>query len=144
MLKRIIASILALIISLLQFIFTPDTIRIDFENVVDEIRPVHNIGRMPEYELDSEVNSCFTEANMTSCRTHDIHCTDICIIFPDFSADVNDESSYNFAECDKVIAAIADTGMEPFFRFGISYSDPYTMYDLLLPPTDYIKLIQSQ
>ena len=42
-----------------------------------------------------------TEANMTMCRTHDINCTDIHNIFPDFSADVNDESSYHFEESDK-------------------------------------------
>ncbi len=139
MFKKLIATITAFIISFLQMIFTPNVIRIDFDNVVDKIRPVHNIGRMPEYELDSEINSFFTEANMTSCRTHDINCTDIYKIFPDFSKDVNDESSYNFEECDKVIASIVDAGMEPFFRLGISYSDPVLAHDHLVPPADYAK-----
>ncbi len=138
----IISLILAFLTSVLQGIFTPDVIRIDFDNVIGEIRPVHNIGRMPEYVTGSEVNRLFTEANMTSCRTHDINCTDIHRIFPDFSKDVNDEGSYNFAECDAVMAAIADTGMEPFFRLGISYSDPVKSRDHLVPPADYTKWSQ--
>lgn len=142
MCERIISTFLAFIISLGQMIFTPNVIRIDFDNVIDEIRPVHNIGRMPEYELDSEINKVFTEANMTSCRTHDIHATDIRVIFPDFSADVSDENAYNFTECDKVIASIIDTGMKPFFRFGISYADPVRDHDDLVPPADYTKWAQ--
>ena len=142
MCERIISTFLAFIISLGQMIFTPNVIRIDFDNVVDEIRPVHNIGRMPEYELDSEINSYFTEANMTSCRTHDTVETDIHNIFPDFSADVNDENSYNFEKCDKVIAAIADTGMEPLFRLGISWSDAVKDHEYLIPPADYNKWAQ--
>lgn len=142
MLKRVLASVLAFFISLSQMIFTPNVIRIDFDNVVDEIRPVHNIDRMPEYVLNSEINSYFTKANMTTCRTHDINVTDIHRIFSDFSKDVNDESSYNFTECDKVISAIIDTGMKPFFRLGISYSNAEKDHKLLLPPADYTKWAQ--
>ena len=128
--------------SIAHFVYNSETIRIDFENIVDEIRPVHNIGRMPEYVVDSEVNSNFTEANMTSCRTHDIRETDIRRIFPDFSKDVDDESAYTFEECDSVLAAIVDTGMEPFFRLGISYSDPVKDSKDLQPPSDYMKWAQ--
>ncbi|MCQ2484213.1 MAG: hypothetical protein MJ168_02635 [Clostridia bacterium] len=142
MLKRFFAAVIAFIVSIAQFVFTPNVIRIDFDKVVDEIRPVHNVGRMPEYELDSEINKVFTEANMTSCRTHDINCTDIHNIFPGFSADVNDEKSYNFKDSDKVLAAIVDTGMTPFFRLGISYSNAQRDHELLLPPTDYNKWAQ--
>lgn len=137
--SRALAALLSILISFSQLVFTPNIIRIDFDNVVDEIRPVHNIGRMPDYELDSEMNRYFTEANMTSCRTHDINVTDIHRIFPDFSKDVNDENSYNFEESDKVLAAIVDAGMEPFFRFGISWSDPVLSRDHLQPPEDFEK-----
>ena len=142
MFSKFIAAIMAFFMAVSEFFCAPFTIKIDFDKVIDEIRPVHNIGRMPEYELDSDVNAYFTQANMTSCRTHDINCTDIYRIFPDFSKDVNDENSYNFAECDKVIASIVDTGMEPFFRLGISYSDPFTQHDYLVPPADYTKWAQ--
>ncbi len=138
----VFTAILAFLTAFSQTLFTPNVIRIDFDNIVDEIRPVHNIGRMPEYVIDSEVNSLFTKANMTSCRTHDINCTDIHRIFPDFSKDVNDESSYSFAECDDVIASIVDTGMEPFFRLGISWSNPVTEREHLMPPADYTKWSQ--
>ena len=138
----VLSAVLAFFISLSQFVFTPNVIRVDFDNVVDEMRPVHNIGRMPDYELNSEMNRYFTEANMTSCRTHDINVTDMHRIFPDFSKDVNDESAYNFAESDKVLAAIVDAGMEPFFRFGISWSDPVLSSEHLQPPADYDKWAQ--
>lgn len=121
---------------------TIGTIKIDFSNIIDRIRPVHNIGIMPDYELNSKANSWFTKANMTSCRTHDIRPTDLHRIFPDFSKDVNDEQSYFFDECDKIIAAILDTGMEPFFRLGISYSDPVKDRAYLLPPDDFLKWAQ--
>lgn len=142
MLQKAIGIFTAIIMflgSFFQTLFTPNVIRVDFDEVVDEMRPVHNIGRMPEYELDSEVNALFTAANMTSCRTHDINCTDIHRIFPDFLKDADDEASYDFTECDKVIASIVDTGMEPFFRLGISYSNPVADHDHLVPPADYMK-----
>ena len=145
MLKKkciVLTAIFTFFGSLSQLIFTPNVIRIDFDRTVGDIKPVHNIGRMPEYETDSAINKVFTDANMTSCRTHDIHATDIHNIFPDFSRDVHDESAYCFAECDKVIASIADAGMEPFFRLGISYSDPVRDRAFLLPPADYEKWAQ--
>ena len=138
----ILMAVLTFLSALAQLIFTPDVIRIDFDRTVGDILPVHNIGRMPEYETGSDINRYFTEANMTSCRTHDIHATDIHNIFPDFSRDVDDEDAYCFAECDKVIASIVDTGMEPFFRLGISYSDPVRDREFLLPPADYEKWAQ--
>ena len=138
----IVASILTVAILVSVLIFSPKAIRIDFDSVVNEMKPVHNIGRMSEYEIDSEMNSFYTKANMTSCRTHDINQTDIHRIFPDFSKDVNDESSYNFEESDKVLAAIVDAGMEPFFRFGISWSDPEKSREHLQPPADYDKWAQ--
>ena len=119
-----------------------DGLRIDFDRVIGRIRPVHNVGRMPEYEINSEIDRRFTEANMTSCRTHDINVTDLFRLFPDFTRDVNDESAYHFAESDKVLAAIVDTGMETFFRLGISYSDPVRDREHLLPPPDYLKWAQ--
>ncbi len=145
MLQKILsvcAAVLTFFTSLSQLVFTPNVIRIDFDQTVGEIKPVHGVGRMPEYETGSEINRLFTEANMPYCRTHDIHCTDIHRIFPDFSKDVNDETSYNFTECDDVLAAIVDTGMEPFFRLGISYSDPVAAHDFLVPPADYTKWSQ--
>lgn len=145
MLQKMIGAVTAVIMfltSLTQMIFTPGVIRVDFDSVVGEMKPVHNIDRMPEYEPGSEINRYFTQANMTSCRTHDINCTDIHRVFPDFTKDAADESSYNFTESDRVMAAIAETGMEPFFRLGISYSDPVLAHDNLVPPADYTKWAQ--
>jgi len=145
LLKRLLGAIMVIVVffsSVAQLVYNLGAIRIDFDSIVDEIRPVHNIGRMPEYKVDSEVNSYFTEANMTSCRTHDIRETDIRRIFPDFSKDVNDERAYTFEECDAVLASIVDTGMVPFFRLGISYSDPVADSKDLQPPSDYMKWAQ--
>ena len=135
----IIAAALAFLTSLAQLVFTPGVIRVDFDSVVGEMKPVHGIDRMPEYETGSEVNRYFTEANIPYCRTHDINPTDIFRIFPDFSKDVNDENSYCFEETDKIIESILDAGMKPFFRFGISWSDPVISRPQLQPPADFGK-----
>ena len=37
-------AILTFLTSFTQAVFTPNVIRIDFDNIVDEMRPVHNIG----------------------------------------------------------------------------------------------------
>ena len=143
--KKIFATVSVILVILIissAIALSPKAIKLDFDTVVDEMHPVHNIGRMPDYELNSEMNSYFTEANMTSCRTHDINVTDIHRIFPDFSRDANDESAYDFTESDKVLAAIVDAGMEPFFRFGISWSDPEKSREHLQPPADYEKWAQ--
>ena len=142
MAKKIIAAIavvLAAALAVTAFVLSPKAIEIDFDNAVADMLPVHNIGRMSDYEIGSEMNAYYTEANMTSCRTHDINATDMHRIFPDFSRDVNDETAYDFAECDKVLAAIVDAGMDPFFRFGISWSDPEKSREHLQPPADFQK-----
>ncbi len=142
MAKKIIAAVavlLAAVLAVTAFVLSPKAIEIDFDTVVGEMLPVHNIGRMSDYEIGSEMNAYYTEANMTSCRTHDINVTDIHRIFPDFSRDVNDETAYDFTESDKVLAAIVDAGMEPFFRFGISWSDPEKSREHLQPPADFQK-----
>ena len=145
MAKKIIAAAAVVLVAALvvtAFVLTPGAIKIDFDTVVGDMLPVHNIGRMSEYEPGSAMNAYYTEANMTSCRTHDINVTDIHRIFPDFSRDVNDETAYDFTECDKVLAAIIDAGMEPFFRFGISWSDPEKSREHLQPPADSDKWAQ--
>lgn len=134
-----LSAMLAFLISLASLIFTPNVIRVGFDSSVGEMKPVNGVGRMPEYVTGSEINKYFTEANMPYCRTHDINCTDIFRVFPDFSADADSESSYFFEETDRVMEAIFDTGMEPFFRFGISWSDPVRFHEQMLPPADYGK-----
>ena len=135
----VFAAVFVFLAALALLLFKPGVLRVDFDRTVGEILPVHNIGRMPEYETGSEIDRYFTEANMTSCRTHDINCTDIHRIFPDFSKDAADAGAYSFEECDKVMAAIVDAGMEPFFRFGVSWSDPEAARPYLQPPADYDK-----
>lgn len=144
MLQKILALFTAVItfLSSAATIFSPGVIRVDFDKTTGEIKPVHGIGRMPEYVTGSEINSYFTEAQIPYCRTHDINETDIHRIFPDFSKDVNDESSYYFEETDRIIESIADTGMKPFFRFGISWSDPVRSREHLQPPEDFGKWAQ--
>ncbi len=45
---------------------------------------------------------------------------DISVIFPDFSADVNDPSSYDFACTDESILTTLEAGTKTFFRLGQS------------------------
>ena len=51
MLQKMIGAVTEVIMfltSLTQMIFTPGVIRVDFDSVVGEMKPVHNIDRMPE------------------------------------------------------------------------------------------------
>ena len=87
LLNKVISVVLA-IITFLPNILTGRVgykkTEVDFDKIIGEMLPVHNIGRMPDHEIDSEVNEYFTEANMTSCRTHDINVTDITGFSPIF------------------------------------------------------------
>ena len=65
----------------------------------------------------------------------DIHC-----IFPDFSADADDPSAYDFSGSDAYVAAVAATGAEVLFRLGESIDSlgvPGVRY--IGPPADFDK-----
>lgn len=104
-----------------------NTINIDLSKVTGSIKPVHSVNCAP-YSLNygSEqmlIDKYFKEANIPYCRLHDVSVikqsvVDVSEVFPDFSADVNDPSSYDFCYSDEYISAIAKSGCEVYYRLG--------------------------
>ena len=70
----------------------------------------------------SDYTQNFHEFGIEAVRTHDFYGpTDWWVIFPDFTADANAETSYNFASSDQRIAAIHDGGFDCLYRLGTSW-----------------------
>ena len=63
---------------------------------------------------------------------------DISVIFPDFSADVNDPDSYDFACTDESILTTLEAGTKTFFRLGQSIEHQIKKHGTL-PPADFKK-----
>jgi hypothetical protein len=117
------------------------TISIDLTQDGHRIKtyPEINCGPLPIYYVsDSEdLTSQYKEIGIKFIRTHDFFGpTDISTIFPDFNADPNLESSYNFSTSDEYINAIINAGCKVFYRLGESASDNRTLRD---PPEDFEK-----
>lgn len=63
---------------------------------------------------------------------------DISAIFPNFDADVNEPTSYDFACTDEAIATALDAGTETFFRLGQTIEHQIVKHDVH-PPKDFQK-----
>lgn len=123
------------------------TISIDFTKVIGKIKPVNGVGQPPFIGMDFSMCDYLKDANIPYSRLHDVGgafgrnlFVDIPNIFRDFDADPKNPESYDFAFTDKLISALSDRGIEPFFRLGVTienYSSikAYRIY----PPKDYTK-----
>lgn len=136
-----------------QGFFGYANVRVDFDDVIGDIKPVNSVGKMPygninspkTEELNTVVAQYMRQANIKYNRNHDVGGCEIYDIFPDFSRDPNDESAYDFSVSDTVVRDALDYGMETFFRLGISYS--YTFrgekdIKYMTPPEDFEKFAE--
>lgn len=95
------------------------------------IKPLHGVCCAP-YSLNggktqNMIDAFFKEGGIPFCRLHDCcypygwgQFIDVTKIFPDFSANENDENNYNFHYSDEYISAIRKTGCEVYYRLGES------------------------
>ena len=98
-----------------------------------------NCGPMQNHDkLDgAELTNQYKEIGIDFIRTHDFNGpTDISTIFPDFTADEEKESSYNFTSSDIYIKSIIQSDSEVFYRLGESASDNKSLRE---PPVDFEK-----
>lgn len=121
----------------------------DFSTNKGEIKRMHcvNNGPINNTTLGTSNMKLFEEAGFPLVRTHDSTLSklndgseimDVRLIFKDFDADENDESSYNFESTDKYIMDVLATGCEVFYRLGStieSYEPKVGNY----PPADFDK-----
>lgn len=114
---------------------------VNTQNEAGTIRPFMDVNAGPILPPFSQnLSADFEDLGITSVRTHDFYgpC-DLHTIFPDFNADANDPTSYDFEETDEVIAAIVATGAEVMFRLGESFSGS-SLYNT--PPSDNQKMAE--
>lgn len=119
-------------------------IKINFSEETGEIKPIHGVGQPPFIGTDYSKFSFLREANIPFSRLHDVEYpyggnryVDIPNLFRDFSADPHDPESYDFAFTDKLISALMENGVEPFFRLGVTIeNDAATKAYRIFPPKD--------
>ena len=124
-------------------------VRVNFENVIGKIKPMHAVNNMPTVPRNSsnDWDGKMTAAHIPFGRLHDTggvygasRYVDIPNVFPDFDADENDPASYDFAFTDVLIERMVRSGVMPYYRLGVTienYVDikVYRIY----PPKDYAK-----
>ncbi len=108
---------------------------------------MHGVGQPPFYGTDFGMFHFLTEAGIPFSRLHDVggflgdgRFVDIPNLFRDFEADPEDSASYDFAFTDMLVAALIESGTEPFFRLGVSIeNDCMVKAYRIAPPEDYLK-----
>ena len=127
------------------------TIRIEPDRYLGPVKPVNGVGQPPMVGAlnNWSMMHYLQEAGIPYSRLHDVGgwlggglYVDIPNVFPDFDADENDPSNYRFAYTDSLMKALADNGVEPFYRLGVTIENfaskgfpPLRIF----PPKDYAK-----
>ena len=118
---------------------------IDFSAERGAVKPLHGVNNAP-VRLNGKQDE-FRKAGIPFVRTHDTayafggtHYVDIPNVFPDFGADENDPSSYDFAFTDAYLKPIAEAGCKIFYRLGVTIENNWKIkaYNIH-PPKDFAK-----
>ena len=125
-------------------------IQVDFRQIKGKIKPMHAVNNVPCVPYDNKQNNLFVkmqEAGIPYARLHDTggryggaHYVDVGNVFPNFDANPNEPSAYDFAFTDRLLEEITKYGMKPFFRLGSTIENfhfikAYQIY----PPKDFQK-----
>ena len=122
----------------------PNELRVDFGKASGVIRPLHGINKGPIAAGGLiDVTAPLRALNVPFARLHDCHwpnpdVVDIHAVFPNFEADPELPSSFDFALTDEYIAATRRTGAEIIFRLGESIEHTSTKR-FVHPPKDFQK-----
>jgi len=92
------------------------------------IRPLLgvNVGPIPAGTdpANADLTSAYKEIGVNLIRTHDYYnALDMCIMYPDRTADPLLVQSYDFSRSDQVWRSIIAGGFEPYLRLGDSYNN---------------------
>ncbi len=116
-------------------------INLDYKQTNGIINPFSeiNCGPLPNHDVLNAVDLTdeYQDIGISFIRTHDFSGpTDISSIFPDFNADPDLESSYDFTASDQYITSIINAGCNVFYRLGESASADETLCN---PPENISK-----
>lgn len=122
-------------------------INVNFNKTVGKIKPMHGVGQPPFSGTNFKMFHYLTEAGIPYSRLHDVggayggfRWVDIPNIFRDFEKDPTDPTSYDFTFTDLLITALVESGVEPFFRLGVTIENAALIKSYRLdPPSDYKK-----
>ena len=122
---------------------------VDIDNPTGPVKPVNGVGQPPM--LGGPKDFCMmhylAEAGIPYSRLHDVggpfggsRYVDIPNVFPDFDADENDAKNYDFAFTDRLLLALEEAGVEPFYRLGVTIENYSAIRAYrIMPPKDYGK-----
>ena len=126
-------------------------ITVDANEIIGKIKPMHAVGQPPFRggfaSIDFSAMQILKDANIPFSRLHDVsgafggnRYVDVPNIFRDFDADENDPASYDFTFTDALLKGMAEYGVKPYYRLGVTIENQaqikaYRIY----PPTDYVK-----
>ena len=98
---------------------------VDFSRTDGPILPLHGVNNAPMRTSGPQRE--LAAAAIPFVRTHDTggayggtHYIDIPNLFPDFAADEDDPANYDFALTDAWLGTLVGSGIEPFFRLGVT------------------------
>ena len=108
---------------------------------------MHGVGQPPIRGLNFSMFHYLTEAGIPFSRLHDVggwfggsRFVDIPNLFPDFDADPDDPGCYDFTFTDRLITALVEAGVEPFFRLGVTIENYASVKAYrIFPPSDPLK-----
>ncbi|MBQ9740860.1 MAG: hypothetical protein IJV91_07980, partial [Kiritimatiellae bacterium] len=98
---------------------------INWDSPVGPVKPVNGVGQPPMLGLPRKAYMMhyLKEAGIPYSRLHDVGgaygrmvYVDVPNIFRNFDEDENDPANYDFAFNDRLMDAIAENGVEPFYR----------------------------
>ena len=127
------------------------SIKVNFDNITGKIKAMHAVGQPPFTggfaTLDFSPMQILKDANIPYSRLHDVggafggnRYVDVPNIFRDFDADENDPASYDFAFTDELLKGLAEYGVEPYFRLGVTIENQCNIKAYRIhPPKDYAK-----
>ena len=126
-------------------------VTVDFSKSIGKIREMHSVGQPPFgtglRSIDFTPMQLLTDAHIPHSRLHDVggafggnRYVDIPNIFRNFDADENDPASYHFAFTDALLAGMAEYGLSPIFRLGVTIENQCFIEAFhIFPPKDVEK-----
>lgn len=123
------------------------TIKVDFQNIIGTIKPMHGVGQPPFMGINYSYMKYLKDAHIPYARLHDVGgpfggniYVDVPNIFRDFDADENNPDNYDFAFTDLLLKHLHEYGCAPVYRLGITIEcNQHIRRYRTDPPKDYKK-----
>lgn len=115
------------------------TVFADFNKITGPVKPVHGFNNAARETNYGPLMNSFTALHPPFARLHDTgfhgnaHYVDVPFIFPDFSADPDDESAYDFTLTDCYIRPLVENGIRVMYRLGVTIEHEPKKHHIFAP-----------